>query len=83
MLTLLQTRKIAPLPVILVGEAYWHRAVDLAFLADEGMIDRRDLELFTYCESAARIWHAIGSRYALRPDRAPARCDAASKWRAA
>lgn len=63
-LTLLQTRKIAPLPVVLVGEAYWRRAVDLAFLADEGMIDRRDLELFTYCESAADIWHAIGSWYA-------------------
>ena len=28
-LTLLQTRKIPPLPVILVGEAYWRRAVDL------------------------------------------------------
>nr|WP_261323500.1 TIGR00730 family Rossman fold protein [Burkholderia anthina] len=81
-LTLLQTRKIAPLPVILVGEAYWRRAVDLPFLADEGMIDRRDLELFTYCESAAQIWHAIGSWYALRRERAPARCGAASKRRA-
>lgn len=72
-LTLLQTRKIAPLPVILVGAAYWRRAVDLAFLADEGMIDRRDLELFTYCESAAEIWHAIGSWYARRRARRPAR----------
>ncbi|PFH21053.1 LOG family protein [Burkholderia sp. JKS000303] len=81
-LTLLQTRKIAPLPVILVGEAYWRRAVDLAFLADEGMIDRRDLELFAYCESAAEIWHAIGSWYARRRQRAPARCNASSKPRA-
>ena len=81
-LTLLQTRKIAPLPVVLVGEAYWRRAVDLAFLADEGMIDRRDLELFTYCESAAAIWHAIGSWYARRRERAPARCKASSKTRA-
>ncbi|NHL69258.1 LOG family protein [Burkholderia ambifaria] len=80
-LTLLQTRKIAPLPVILVGEAYWRRAVDLSFLADEGMIDRRDLELFTYCESAAEIWHAIGSWYARRRQRVPARCDAAPKRR--
>ncbi|RQV30814.1 LOG family protein [Burkholderia cenocepacia] len=72
-LTLLQTRKIAPLPVVLVGEAYWRRAVDLAFLADEGMIDRRDLELFTYCESAADIWHAIGSWYARCRARRPAR----------
>ncbi|WP_244106650.1 TIGR00730 family Rossman fold protein [Burkholderia anthina] len=80
-LTLLQTRKIAPLPVILVGEAYWRRAVDLAFLADEGMIDRRDLALLTYCESAAQIWHAIGSWYARRRERAPAHCRAASKAR--
>ncbi|WP_175885024.1 LOG family protein [Burkholderia sp. BCC0044] len=72
-LTLLQTRKIAPLPVVLVGEAYWRRAVDLAFLADEGMIDRRDLELFTYCESAAEIWHAIGSWYARCGAKRPAR----------
>ncbi|RQS63268.1 LOG family protein [Burkholderia sp. Bp8984] len=81
-LTLLQTRKIAPLPVVLVGEAYWRRAVDLAFLADEGMIDRRDLELFTYCESAEAIWDAIGSWYSRRRERAPARCNGSSKPRA-
>ncbi|MCA8283450.1 TIGR00730 family Rossman fold protein [Burkholderia cepacia] len=72
-LTLLQTRKIPPLPVILVGEAYWRRAVDLAFLADEGMIDRRDLDLFTYCESAPDIWRAIGSWYARRRAARPVR----------
>ncbi|WP_322078402.1 LOG family protein [Burkholderia cepacia] len=72
-LTLLQTRKIPPLPVILVGEAYWRRAVDLAFLADEGMIDRSDLDLFTYCESAPDIWRAIGSWYARRRAARPVR----------
>ncbi|MCR4466804.1 LOG family protein [Burkholderia sp. SCN-KJ] len=80
-LTLLQTRKIAPLPVVLVGESYWRRAVDLAFLADEGMIDRRDLELFTYCESAEAIWDAIASWYARRRERASARCNGSSKPR--
>uniref|UniRef100_UPI003BEF0311 LOG family protein n=1 Tax=Burkholderia arboris TaxID=488730 RepID=UPI003BEF0311 len=78
-LTLLQTRKIAPLPVILVGEAYWRRAVDLAFLADEGMIDRRDLDLFTYCESAPDIWQAIGSWYARHGAKRPARRTASRK----
>ncbi|CAB3767322.1 hypothetical protein GQ57_16680 [Burkholderia sp. MSh2] len=83
-LTLLQTRKIAPLPVILVGEAYWRRAIDLAFLADEGMIDRRDLDLFTYCESAPDIWRAIGCWYAQRRRRAtrPVRRRAAPATRA-
>jgi hypothetical protein len=46
------------------------------------MIDRRDLELFTYCESAAEIWHAIGSWYARRRQRVPAHGDAAPKRRA-
>ncbi|EAY71998.1 hypothetical protein BDAG_04856 [Burkholderia dolosa AU0158] len=81
-LTLLQTRKIAPLPVILVGEAYWRRAVDFAFLADEGMIDRRDLALFTYCESAADIWRAIGCWYAQRRAQRTIRRRPSSKPRA-
>jgi len=38
-LTLIQTRKIKPIPVVLVGEAYWRRAVDIDFLVDEGVID--------------------------------------------
>ncbi|KVD89613.1 cytochrome D ubiquinol oxidase subunit II [Burkholderia sp. ABCPW 14] len=58
-LTLLQTRKIAPLPVVLVGRAFWRAAVDFAFLVDEGMIDPRDAELFRFCETADEIWAAI------------------------
>src|SRR5581483_2959905 len=34
-LTLVQTRKIKPVPIVLVGEAYWRRAVDVEFLAEE------------------------------------------------
>ena len=37
-LTLVQTRKIKPLPIVLVGEEYWRRAFDVGFLADEGVI---------------------------------------------
>ena len=33
------------------------------------MIDRRDLDLFTYCESAPDIWRAIGDWYARRRTR--------------
>jgi uncharacterized protein (TIGR00730 family) len=45
-LTLVQTRKIKPIPVILVGEQFWRRAVDFDFLVEEGVIDLEDRELF-------------------------------------
>jgi hypothetical protein len=41
-LTLIQTRKVKPVPVILVGEDYWRRAFDPDFLVEEGVIDPED-----------------------------------------
>jgi uncharacterized protein (TIGR00730 family) len=70
-LTLVQTRKIAPMPIVLVGEAWWQRTVDFDFLAAEGMIARRDLRLFRYAESAREAWRAIAR--AIRAPAAPAR----------
>jgi uncharacterized protein (TIGR00730 family) len=58
-LTLIQTRKIKPIPVVLVGEAYWRRAVDIDFMVDEGVIDSEDRELFWFAETAQQIWDGI------------------------
>ncbi len=58
-LTLIQTRKIAPVPVVLVGEAFWRRAVDFDFLVDEGVIAPEDRELFWFAETADEIWGGI------------------------
>ncbi|MEY9697892.1 uncharacterized protein (TIGR00730 family) [Bradyrhizobium diazoefficiens] len=58
-LTLIQTRKIKPIPVVLVGEAYWRRAVDIDFLVEEGVIDSEDRELFWFAETAQEIWDGI------------------------
>jgi uncharacterized protein (TIGR00730 family) len=58
-LTLIQTRKIKPVPVVLVGADYWRRAVDIDFLAAEGVIDEEDRELFWYAETAPQIWDGI------------------------
>ena len=58
-LTLVQTRKIKPVPIVLVGEEYWRRAVDVGFLADEGVIDAEDGELFWFAETADEIWNSI------------------------
>jgi len=58
-LTLIQTRKIKPLPVVLVGKAFWHRAFNVEFLVDEGVIDREDKDLFWIAEEADEIWDGI------------------------
>ena len=58
-LTLIQTRTIKPMPVILVGREYWQRAVDFDFLVDEGVIDPEDRELFWFAETAPEIWEGI------------------------
>ena len=58
-LALIQARKIKPMPVVLVGEAFWRRAVDMDFLVDEGVIDPEDRDLFWYAETAQEIWSGI------------------------
>jgi len=58
-LTLIQTRKIKPLPVVLVGESYWRKAFDIDYLVDEGVIDIEDRDLFWYAETAEAIWQGL------------------------
>jgi uncharacterized protein (TIGR00730 family) len=58
-LALIQTRKIAPVPVILVGSAFWTRAFDVGFLVDEGVIDEEDRDLYWYAETAQEIWNGL------------------------
>lgn len=63
-LTLVQTRTIKPVPVVLVGRKYWQRAVDFDFLLDEGVIDSEDRESFWFAETAAEVWQGIQDWYA-------------------
>jgi uncharacterized protein (TIGR00730 family) len=58
-LTLVQTRKIDPLPIVLFGESFWRRAIDIDFLVEEGTIDPKDRELFVYADSAREAWDYI------------------------
>lgn len=58
-LTLIQTRTIRPVPVILIGRHYWERAVDFQFLLDEGVIDSEDRDTFWFAESAQEAWQGI------------------------
>jgi uncharacterized protein (TIGR00730 family) len=58
-LTLIQTKKIKPLPVILFGEAFWKKAVDFDFLVAEGVIAPEDKELFVWVEEAEEAMKII------------------------
>lgn len=58
-LALVQTRTIEPVPVVLVGEEFWRRAVDVDFLVEEGVIAPEDRELFWFAETAEEIWNGI------------------------
>ncbi len=58
-LTLVQTRKKRPIPIVLVGEAFWRKAIDFDFLAEEGVIDLEDRELFWFAETAQDIFDGV------------------------
>jgi len=62
-LTLIQTRKVARVPVLLFGREYWQRVVDLDALVEEGTIDPVDRDLVTYVETAEDAWTLIRDFY--------------------
>lgn len=62
-LTLIQTRTIRPLPVVLVGRAYWERLIDFEYLMEEGAIDIEDRSIFWYAETAEDAWQGIVDWY--------------------
>jgi len=62
-LTLVQTQKMPPLPIVLFGQKFWDRAVDFKFLVDEGMISPHERGLFEFAETAEEAWAIIQNYY--------------------
>jgi uncharacterized protein (TIGR00730 family) len=62
-LTLIQTKKIKPLPVILFGREFWNKAIDFDFLVQEGVIAPEDINLFHTVEKAQDAWKIIREFY--------------------
>lgn len=58
-LTLLQTGKIKPLPILVFGREFWQSVLNLEYLADQGMISHEDLDLIRYVDSASEAWEFI------------------------
>jgi uncharacterized protein (TIGR00730 family) len=65
LLTLIQTGKMKPMPILLFGKDFWNRVVDFEALADEGTISHADLDLFRWCETAEEAWGHIAAFYEL------------------
>ena len=63
LLTLIQTGKVRPLPILLFGKEFWERVIDFQGLAEEGVISPHDLDLITWCESADEAWDAVRAHY--------------------
>jgi len=61
-LTLLQTGKAPPMPVVLFGRDYWGRALNLETLVEYGTIDEVDLSLFDIVDDAEEGWEALVKR---------------------
>lgn len=51
-LTLIQTRRMSKVPILLFGEAFWRRIINWDALAEAGTIGEHDLALFSYVETA-------------------------------
>ncbi len=58
-LTLVKTKKIAAMPILIFGEEYWKKLINLDFMVEQGMISEADRALFQYVDTAEQAWELI------------------------
>ena len=58
-LTLIQTRKIKPIPVLLFGRDFWEQVINFGALVDQGTISAKDIDIFQFVDTAEDAWQAI------------------------
>ena len=63
LLTLIQTGKVRPMPILLFGKEFWERVIDFPGLAEEGVISPGDLDLIHWCETAQEAWDFVSAYY--------------------
>jgi uncharacterized protein (TIGR00730 family) len=64
-LTLMQTGRMARIPLLLFGRDFWDRAMNLQVLEDEGTISPGDTNLFVKVDTAEEGWNVIREFYDL------------------
>ncbi len=63
LLTLIQTGKVKPIPIMFFGREFWERVVNFEALVEEGVIAAKDLELFKFVETAEEAWEHVCAYY--------------------
>jgi uncharacterized protein (TIGR00730 family) len=64
-ITLVQTGKAKPVPIVLFGSSYWKRLVDFDLMVEEGVVSASDLKLFSYADEPQVAWDHIRNFYGL------------------
>ena len=64
-ITLVQTGKAKPVPIVLFGSDYWRRLLNVDLMVDEGVISQQDLKLFSYVDEPLAAWEVIRAFYDL------------------
>ncbi len=72
LLTLVQTGKVRPLPILLFGRDFWSRMVNFEGLVEEGVISPHDLDLIHWSEDADEAWDFVSRFYEDHPQPIPA-----------
>ncbi len=62
-LTLIQTGKMEPMPVVLVGNEYWSNVLNLDYMVEQGTISGQDLDIISRVDSAEEAWQVIRAAY--------------------
>jgi hypothetical protein len=64
-LTLVQTGKSEPVPIVLFGSEFWKRLINFDLLVEEGVIAPEDVALFSLVDTPQAAWEAIQLFYRL------------------
>jgi len=64
-ITLVQTRKAQPVPIVLFGSSYWKKLLNLDVMVEDGVISPEDIHLFHYVDEPAAAWELIAGFYGL------------------
>jgi len=64
-LTLMQTKKVTPFPIILVGQEFWAGMVKFEQMIEFGVIDEIDMQVIHFAETAKEAWTIIKKHYQL------------------